>query len=329
MENATCPDESWSKNNQNNIMYIIQDLDIYAYLKMLFSVIGSILNLAILTVFVLDAKKFNTRFDKFLRNHSCVSLMVLIVLFIKSFTACGLLTETGFYMRLMFSLVTYIMQSFCHILDTYMIYERIQIYNPKLKFLSKTSTFKLTFLIIILAILENLNEIPLLMNRYSVIIQKCNGTETEFKNFIFLNNRYYEIFCYFLLYFEFLLKLIIDLILNVYLLKKMRLLHMKISDTSDIKNKVTERNNTIIAIVLCLISSCLTIVSFMHDFFKIKSNLLVDGLNVSLLAFKLFDFVLIFKYSLNFFLFYFLNKKFRESVNRLGRLFSCHKNYMI
>ena len=325
-----CPDEIWSKFTFN-FVYIEQNFDVYAYLRMILSAIGSLLNLAILAVFY--AKNLNSRFEKCLRTYSLASFIILVISFMAKIVDFNLYTTAGFYSRLVLHSAYYVAIAFSRMLETYIIYERIQLYKPGLKFLSKTSLTKLSIQFLVLAILANSSDIALLLNRYALdIVKDCNSTE-KFESFLFLEDDFFRFFSYFMLYLNFLVCLIVDISLNLYLLNIMKTLHMKISDTSEIKDRRTERNNAIIAIVLCLISTVFTIVSFFRNFFTINKDLQISELNISSdFVFKLIDFFFIFKFSINFFLFYFLNKKFRESVNRKGNLLSsflCHKKYMV
>ena len=160
----------------------------------------------------------------------------------------------------------------------------------------------------------------MLMHRFAFKISKnCKATKIIL-SYLFLEKTAFKIFGYIIITSKFLLNFVIVLVLNLYLLKVVKTFHryktcLKISATSDLRNKTRERNNTVIALVLCFISTCLSFVSFFDSFFDM--NLGIDKNKFFELIYILIDFFIMLKFSVNFFLFYFLNRKFKKCINKL------------
>ena len=324
MENTTslgeiqCPDSIWSNYTHNFIYVYKARVPGMVYSRMALSLTGCILNLAIFVIFY--AKKLDSRFEKCLRDYSLASFIILIIYFTTAFFNFNYYTTVGFYLRVFVYSTLYITLSFTRILDTYIIYERIQLYKPDLKFLSKLKFAKLSAIFLTIAILSNFNEIIMLMHRFAFKISKnCKATKIIL-SYLFLEKTAFKIFGYIIITSKFLLNFVIVLVLNLYLLKVVKTFHryktcLKISATSDLRNKTRERNNTVIALVLCFISTCLSFVSFFDSFFDM--NLGIDKNKFFELIYILIDFFIMLKFSVNFFLFYFLNRKFKKCINKL------------
>lgn len=317
-----CPDEIWQDFTYNIIRYYNHNNTVH-YLQVIMSGVGSVLNLAILFVFYV--KQFNTRFDKLLSAYSFASLVVSIQYLTTCFVNFNFFTKVGFYMRIIDCFINQVFVSFCRILDTFLVYERIQIYKPEIKFLSKTSFTRLIIWILTVAILTDPIEVVVLINGYAnQIHDKCTDTE-NIKNYLILNDLILRIICYSLVAFEFFFYLITDLILTLYLLKILKTFHrykrcLRITACSQIRNRTVERNNTIIVIVLCSISTLISLAKFFTSSIPIKVFEINDDVR------RFCESIIIFKYSINFFLFYFLNRKFRRSVNKIRKSCVCKKS---
>jgi hypothetical protein len=327
-----CPTEIWDKYT-HYIIYFYQHSRIVAhYLRLITSLTALILNLAVLVVF--SMMKFNTRFDKILSTYSFVCFVASAGFFTTNFVNFNYFTTIGFYLRFFFHSVRHVIIAFVRCLDTFIIYERIQLYKPSLKFLSKTSCTKLTVLFLAVATFTHFHDYIIIMNRYAVIIDvECNATE-QIKSYLLFKDKNLQTVCFSILVFEFIFYLVLDLVLNLYLLKILKDFHrykncLRISACSMIRNKIVERNNTIIAIALCLITNFLSIALFVEAFFNISID--YYRLELNKLVSNIIVYFIIFKYSKNFFLFYFLNRKFRKCVNKaaekccLCSMFFCRK----
>lgn len=301
------------KNQQNIITFNNHDNVITRYLRMIMSSIGSVMNLAVLIVFY--ANKFNTRFDKLISAYSFASLVVSVHYLINCFVSFNYLIKIGFFIRLLFSALNQIFVSFCRNLDTFLVYERIQIYKPEIKFLSKTSFIKLTITILIVAVLTDSLELVTLMDYYACIIYK-DCKDENLKSYLILENKLLKILCFFMILSELLFYFITDLILTVYLLKILKTFYrykkcLRITACSKIRNKKVKRDNTITGIVLCSLSTLTSLAKFFTTFERIKF------FEISKVVYTICESFIVIKYSINFFLFYFLNRKFRRSVNRI------------
>lgn len=331
MSNYNYPEENIcldviSSNITNSFFCVKKMLVCSDYLQLILSSAGCTLNLAIL--FVFHGNKFKTRFYKLLKFYSYISLIILTEFFIISFTEFNRSIASGFYVRLFFHSLLYTIVTFSRTLDTFIIYERIQLYKPLLKFISKISLGKLVILFFTIAILANLNEIPLLIDRYNIemdMLRKFNVTEKS-KSSLFIKKRSFKAFSYFMLISKFLICFTLDLVLSLYLLKIMKSFHRKISDYSEMKNRKAERNNTIIAVFLCLITTTHSIGSFIHNFIYINNDL---DLSVFPSIYTFVNFLIILKYSINFFLFYFFNKKFKDCFRNKCRILLCNKKNIV
>lgn len=322
-EEISCPDGIYS-NYTRHFIYITKAYTAWDYVKLCLGTIGCILNLIILIVFY--AKKLTTRFERILSTYSFVSFTILAIYSLSIFFNFNFYTTVGFYMRVAFHSALFITISFNSFLDTYMIYERIQLYKPHMKFMLKISFVKLSLVILLLAVLVNIHETTLLLNRYAfhVIDSKCNAT-ARIQSYYFQSHAF-RIICYVTLVSKFVFNLIVDLVLTIYLLRIVRHFHryktgLKILACSKMRSRTKERYNTIIAVVLCLITTVLSLITVIDKFFNIQVELLV--IKTSLIVFNIAEYFIMFKYSINFFLFYFLNRKFRKCVNRVARVFAC------
>lgn len=319
----TCPEEIYS-NYTRHFMYIEKNRIAFDYATFSLGIIGCILHLIILIVF--RVKKLITRFERILSIYSFASFIILAMYALSRIVNFNFYTTVGFYMRVLSHSALYITISYSSIIDTYIIYERIQLYKPHMKFMFKISLVKLSIFFLVLAVIANIPQITLILNRYryQLIDNNCNVT-TQIQSYSFESHTY-RIICFIILGLQYSFSKFVDLILTIYLLRIFRHFYrnkngLNNSVCAKMTNRTKERNNTIIAVVLCLVSTFLSLITLMDKVFNIQIELLT--IRTGLTIFHVGEILIIIKYSINFFLFYFLNRKFRKCVNRVFQVFAC------
>ena len=248
---------------------------IASYTVLLLSLSGFILNSIAFYIFLLRISIGSSKFLRLLRVYTCNCVLINlndIILMILTLTATGTVysyktvQHSSSFIFIFFYIFIYktiwsLTFTFSSLLDLAIVYERILLYLPSLKFLRKTSVSNISFGILVCAIAINL---PIFLSRnleqYEFKFNE-NLTATVYID-TFKEYKYQGIFLvayYTSLILRDLIQLVLDICFNIALMimvfnhYKMKSSLSKNNQRTSVSNK-TLLNNTLIAFIICLFS---------------------------------------------------------------------------
>lgn len=311
--------------------------DLYIWSKLIeiiISGIGIILN--IVSIFILIySNNTNIKFLKYLKIYSFNSLIINISIFIISIifyilnksvyisNKIGLYdseTYMTYYIHGFMSIIT-ITYTFSGVMDIAIIYERIQLYSPRFRFLKQSSAYIISLCILLFCCILNLPPI----SAREVKSQMITINQETFYMYKFTNNfdasLVLKIILLCITFLRDIVPLIGEIFVNIILVVVIvRYFKQKSVLQNQKKNSIipfnrTNLKNSYIALVLCLISVCNHMLVFLGIvlFLKIEHN---TFLNLK----ALFEICYSLRHSINFFIFLILNKKFRENFMLLIKI---------
>ena len=228
-------------------------------------------------------------------------------------------TSLGFWLVFAIIRIYYIVGYFGQLLDIFIIAERIQLFLGNNRVKSKIM-YKVCTAVIILSVIVSVFESLVVVDSIAYInsLLSCKRL-TKYENMNFHKNELFVFFGFFFISLRFLSTFIPDLVLNIILLKCIKRYHnikQRLSSTKDGRIKKSERNNSFIAILLCMISSLLSISLFLLGVKYFKNLTKFVSFSQSYQYTLQYEILIGIRHSINFFVFYFLSKKFKKTVNK-------------
>jgi len=299
------------------------------------STLAILLNIASIVVFSLG--KFNTKFDKYLKIYSINQVIInshIIVNFVLTYYTPGLQLNSkwnlGFWIFTIRVGFYYISMILNDLVDNLMLSEHLTLYSKNWKLCARTSASQLVVIVCLCSIPFAVFEVVqirgiikisnlALLNRFNFAnntkefyskldsFQAPNLVTSE--GFKVLENVYFIL--------KFLLFMGVDLYMNILLvfsIKKFykRIKCMNIRDSSN--RKKIKRSNIKIVLVMCLLANILRLMTILsrlcYRYLYSSSN----GKSLRVLD-EIVGLLISTKSTINFFIFYFLSKKFKEFVN--------------
>ena len=217
------------------------------------------------------------------------------------------------FMTYIFYPIWNISYSFGSLLDTYLVYERIQLLRAELKFIKNTPVWIVALFLLFIAC--SLNITVYLSREVNVRILNTN---TSNKTLYFIDTTYisqnigFIFYTYFNNFVRDGITVLIDILFNISLVQSMKRFnarHLFLSTQSHSVSilKKSERKNIFIAFILCLMSVFIHIVSFL------TFMLFISGLKSVWTFTSLINGILhSIKNAMNFFIYLLLNEKFKK-----------------
>jgi len=316
---------SSSSGSVNNCTGCQQDLDFsmekyhydlkraFTYANLFILVITALLNFSSFFIFFMN--NFKSKFEQYLKIYSFIS-MFLNLSYLVEILVLGLVNKNGWFHYVFYILMYFligIVYTFKAVFEFFLVYERIQLFNPRLKFCADFSVLTISLFILVFSILIN----TLGIMRYTLKIDVLRGV-----------NRIIKIFEKFVI-------LIIEIFANVVLVVTMKKFYLKKKylqnpgrrfallersssakrNKRPISQKKFKLNNVKISFLLSFI---LTIYRFLEACWYLTKMLAYQKIPTCfrLIVNYLENFLILSRLTFIFFIFYFLNRKFRSLVNQ-------------
>ena len=299
------------------------------------SFIGFLLNSICVAIFC-SWKNLKSNFFQFLKYYSINSMLIhlndLIMCASFSINQYNYIYESNIYVTsyaytIYYSHIYLVVWSVCYsfsgILDMFIIYERLQLYNSKFKFLLNTSACKISLFVLLISIFIN---IPINISRQSTqkmfSINSSNLMLYKYDSTRFTDNKIFLIFVFMNNFIRDVLTLFVEVFLNGALFFSIKsFFKRKITLTAKNSNqtnlnlnlRLIERRNSEISVFLSILSSLTHLLTF-SVFVSSKLDNQNNTIMSSGMLPALFNAL---KNSINFFIFLLLNKQFRQHLLKL------------
>ncbi len=277
-----------------------------------------------MSVFIFSCSKFKTKFETYLKIYSFNSIFVNFYFLIESILViCApklILTTYGFIYWTIHLTLSYINITFSFCLDTFIIYERIQILNPRVIFLANKSVYTISMGIIVFSLVTSSFQI---MEDISQMLSSNRGI-LENENIFFYKeitelseSIYFKIVYNIFLFIRLVITLVIDVVLNVMLIVTIRGFYKRRKYTLNMQERYSRnRQENRVALIMCLSTAIFRLLDFMLVF--LINTYLKNGPYVRYaVAFGILELLNTLKPAGNFFVFYFLTRKFKLVVKEI------------
>ena len=294
------------------------------------SFIGFLLNSICVAIFCCE-KNLKSNFFQFLKYYSINSILIhlndLAMCASFSVNQYNYIYESNIYITsyaytIYYSHIYLVVWSVCYsfsgILDIFIVYERLQLYNSKLKFLLNTSACKISLFVFLISIFIN---IPINISRQSTDKMLSINSSTlmlyKYDSNRFTDNKIFLIFVFMNNFIRDVLTLFVEIFLNGALFfsiksffKRKKTLTGKNSNQINLSLNLRsiERRNSEISVFLSILSGLthlFTFSVFVLSKLKNQNNTIMSSGMLPALFNAL-------KNSINFFIFLLLNKQFRQ-----------------
>lgn len=309
------------RNEVNETEFILDLISLVA------SICGIVLNL--ISALILSNKTFKTKYARYFRAYS-INCIIYHIVYSIQITFEIIRNRSNFkeqfdyeYLYNALSSLRVILSTFCGYLDTFIVYETIQLFNPKFKFIIKTGVKKTLIILFIFTLLT-----------CSPLLVKIN-----FSRETFIQTVTFEVFFLIAETFRNIISgVTIDIVVNVILyktFKKFTRKKMSLASFERSRHCLTHKNsfmksdidNTKVGIITCLTSFLKRCFDFTLNgvdlLIGIRKNkpTIYDRTRASINLFYSL------RIMMNFFVFYFLNRKFSKIVRKkLSRIKFLNRN---
>jgi len=289
---------------------------------------------------------FKSRFHQLLKFYSfcsflaCVSIAVngIVGIFFPQFP----LYVGGYWVGSMRLFSNHICLTFGSILDTYIIFERLKLFNPKFKIFHKTSILKICFFIFLFSILVNIvqhlhaNEVRTI-GLIRDLKLKCNlNIPTDLPEIKFLNpfesnpvtkTLTFTVFNYFFVILKNFVTIIIDLIANIYLIVSIKKFYKRkytLTQGQSFRKdsyRSYDKKKAKIALILTTLSCVSRVLDLMFRIMKL--NFPMIDKNVYAILDHLMRLQISARNTSNFFIFFMIDRRFNRLVREKLFIFRC------
>jgi hypothetical protein len=292
---------------------------------------------------------FKSRFHQFLKIYSLGSSIICLSLFVNGtvriFFPQFPLYVAGYWASSMRLFFNHILITFGSILDTYIVFERLKIFNPKFKLFYKTSILKICFGIFLFSASVNIiqhlhaNEVKTAKN-LRFLKSKCNlNIPADLPKIKFLNpfesnpvtkTLTFTVFNYFFVILKNFVTIIIDLIANIYLIVSIKKFYKRkytLTQGQSFRKdsyKSYDKKKAKIALILTTLSCVSRVLDLMFRIMKLNFPMIDKNVyTLPTVLDHLMRLQLSARNTANFFIFFKIDKRFNRLLREKLFIFRC------
>lgn len=310
-------------SNSGNISMKRNFLGVLFVLSIIIGFIGFILNM--LCVFIFSKLHLNFKFFTLLKIYSISSGLLNLNDFVM-YLACAIFFEkfyltyhASIYVCYVYVLIAVTLYTFGGIFDILIVIERYNMLSTGFKYLKNWSPTEMAFYSLIISLILNL---PIVLNRQPIKIPILNNSSQNvyfynYANSALSTSKFGSLLINTSLAIRDVLTLLVELWFNaltLYHLKKILQHKKKIVQNNERRASTiykSDGNSTKMVVIMCILSILVHLYTYVSHYYSRDYNL--NSKLIGVLGF----FISNFKYSINFFIFYFYNNLFRDNFCEL------------